>query len=74
MGDEVVYGWAEGEVRIETDPQATGVSFEWEGRVVENNLWCNSVVWQQCSLWRLGVCEVVCVGGDRSVGMLSRRS
>ena len=34
MGDEVVNMWAEGEVRVEGDPQDTGVSFEWEGGVL----------------------------------------
>ena len=32
--------WAEGDVRVESDPQDTGVSFEWEGGIVENVLWC----------------------------------
>ena len=39
-GNKVVYVWAEGEVRVEGDPQDTGVSFKWEVGVIENNLWC----------------------------------
>ena len=39
-GDEVVNVWTEGKVRVEGDPQDTGVSFEWEGGVAKDDLWC----------------------------------
>ena len=39
-GDEIVDVWAEGEMGVEGDPQDAGVSFEWEGVVVESDLWC----------------------------------
>ena len=28
------------EVGVKSDPQDTGVSFEWEGVVVKSDLWC----------------------------------
>ena len=36
--------WAEGEVRVESDSQDTGVSFEWKGGVVKNDLCCRVVL------------------------------